>query len=187
MLRLLLPDQKKEVRREYRMRFAVLALFGLSFVLIAWGVSLSPTYVLLQSEEKVLQEELRVATDTSLHEERTALKEELNQLGKQLKLVDVPTFHISQIIQAVTNAQSRAVGLSSISFDSVRQPDGSLIGTVILSGVANTRNSLLSFAEALRQRTDVFTSVDLPFTNLVKDVEVPFTMTITLVPVAPSK
>lgn len=188
MLRLLLPKEKKSLRKEYYARFTILACFGASFVLVLWGVSLTPTFVMLQAEERVLQEELRVATDTSLNEERTTLKAELARLSKQLKLLDVPAYHVSRILQTVTSAQTRDVGLSSISFDSaVDSVDKSLKGQLTLSGVASTRSSLLMFKEALEQQSDLITSVDLPFASLVKDAEVPFTITVLLVPVPAHK
>lgn len=188
MLRLLLPKEKKSLRREYLSRVTVLACFGAAFVLVLWGVSLTPTFVMLQSEEQVLTEELRVATDAGLNEERTALKAELSHLSKQLKLLDVPAYHVSRLLQVVTSAQSREVGLSSISFDSTTDTvDKSLKGQLTLSGVANTRSSLLTFVEVLKQQSDVFTSVDLPFASLVKDVDVPFTITVMLVPIPLNK
>lgn len=188
MLRLLLPTEKKSLRKEYIARLSVLGCFGLAFVLVLWGVSLTPSFVLLASEEQVLKEELRVATDAGLNEERTQLKAELARLSKQLKLLDVPSYHVSRLLQVVTSAQTRTVGLSSIAFDTTIDPtDKSLKGQLTLSGVANTRSGLLAFKESLEQQTELFTEVDLPFASLVKDVDVPFTITVMLVPIPAHK
>ena len=184
MLRLLLPKQKKELRAEYRNRFLVVFFGSLTCVVLAWGFSLVPTYVTLQSEEKVLREDLRIATDPALNADRNMLKDELQSLSKRLVLLDVPSYQVSRLLQLITNAQTRAIAITTISFDATKNPtDASLQGVLVLSGVANTRSGLMGFADTLKQQADIFTDVDLPFSSLVKDTDIPFTITIQLTPV----
>jgi hypothetical protein len=185
MLRLLLPKEKTQLRHEYMRRFAVLFLGVVTIVCLAWGFSLVPTYVLLQAEERVLKESVRVATDPALSADRKELKAELQALSRKLKLLDVPAYQVSRILQAVTDSQTRAITIASIGFDTVQNPETkSVDGALVLSGTASSRNGLLSFVEALKSNTDVIAEADVPLSSLIKDADIPFTVTVALVPVA---
>ncbi len=184
MLRLLLPKEKIQLRREYMRRFAVLFLGVVTIVCLAWGFSLVPTYVMLQSEERVLKEAVRVATDPALSADRKELKTELQALSRRLKLLDVPAYQVSRILQAVTDSQTRAITISSIGFTTVQNIEEKKVeGALVLSGTASSRNGLLSFVEALKANTDVFAEADVPLSSLIKDADIPFTVTVSLVPV----
>lgn len=188
MLRLLLPTEKKELRAEYARRWSIVFLIACTVVVLAWGFSLVPTYVSLQAEEAVLKENLRVATDTSINKDRDQLKEELQVVGKQLRLLDVPEYQISALLQQIINTQIDAVALTAISFASeVSSVDQTVRGTIVLTGVADRRNDLITYTNALKQKTEVFSSVDLPFESLVKDADIPFTITLTLAPITSSQ
>jgi hypothetical protein len=187
MLRLLLPTAKKELHAEYGCRWGIVFLSSLTIIVLAWGFSLLPTYVSLQSEESVLTENLRVATDTTINKDRDQLKQELQVVSKQLQLLNVPEYKISALLQQITGTQTDTVALSSISFVSeLSAIDQSLRGTVVLTGVAERRSDLITYTNLLKQKTELFSSVDLPFASLVKDSDIPFTVTLTLTPVMPT-
>ncbi|MEY2641247.1 MAG: hypothetical protein RL150_640 [Candidatus Parcubacteria bacterium] len=184
MLRLLLPTEKKMLRLEYAKRMLTLASLMVAFVLAAWGVAQLPGYVLLTAEARVLHESLRVATDPVLNKDREALKEELRMVSKQLRLIDVPAYQVSQVLAHVTEAQTRAIGLSSIAFDTIsgETEEEGTTGMLVLTGVAQTRVALLQFRDALRANKELISDVDLPLASLAKDIDVPFVITITLTP-----
>lgn len=187
MLRLLLSKEKKELRAEYTLRWGMVFLGSLSIVVLAWGFSLLPTFVSLQSEETVLKENIRVATDTALNKDRDQLKQELQVVNKQLQLLNVPEYQVSALLQQITSAQTNSLALSTILFASVVSDiDQSVQGIVTLSGVADRRSDLIAYADALKKQKTLFSAVDLPFASLVKDADIPFTITITLVPVLPN-
>lgn len=183
MLRLLLPDAKKELQHEYCRRWLIVLLSVLSVVFLMWGFSLLPTVLLLQSEESVLREQLRVATDPEINKDREQVKQQLQVVSRQLQLLTIPEYHISALLQEITNAQSDSVALSTIAVSSEYSPtDKTTRGILTITGVAERRTDVIAYTNMLRQKADFFQAVDLPFASLVKDTDIPFTITITLVP-----
>lgn len=183
MLRLILPEEKKKLKREYVARLFVMSALVLSFVCAAWGVSQLPTYALLAAETRVLRESLRIATDPALNTDRDALKAELQAVSKQLTLIDVPAYQVSRVLAHVTAAQTAAIGLSSITFDTVTNEDTKeTTGMLVLTGAAATRSSLIAFRDTLAADTVLVADVALPLATLAKERDIPFVITVTLAP-----
>lgn len=185
MLKLLLKEEYKKIKRDYIFRFIIISLIGLSSVMFLFMVSLLPAYVLLRTDQKVLAEEVKIAQDEELNADRKRLKEKLNELRDTLNILDTNQYEISYFIQKITERQPRSVNISNISFDSklVEEEDRA---SIIIQGTANSRESLSSFATSLEQVSE-FESVTLPFSSFAKDSEIPFSITVSLAPLEPEK
>lgn len=178
MLRLLLKEESKKIKREYVYRFLILLFAGLSSILILFLISLLPAYFLLKIDKKVLSEEVKISQNSELNSDRKQLKEKLNALRETLNTLDTNQYQISYFIQKITEKQPRTVNISTISFDS--KGSGSINRSNInIQGNANSRESLADFAKSLED-VDGFESVVLPFSSFAKDTEIPFSITIIL-------
>jgi multidrug efflux pump subunit AcrB len=175
MLKLLLNEKKKELKKEYLFRYLTILLFGLSGILILFLISLVPIYFILKIDQKVLKEELSVAQDAELNADRSRLKEKLTSLQQTLNIVDTPSVEVSGYIQKITERQPRDISILNISFD--KNTDSQ---TIILQGNANSRGSLATFIDSL-ETIEEFSTVNLPFSSFTRDSDIPFSITISLV------
>lgn len=178
MLRLLLKEESKKIKKEYIYRFFMLLLSGLSGILVLFLISLLPAYVLLKTDKEVLTEEVKISQNSELNADRKRLKERLNNLRDTLNTLDTKQYEISSFIQQITERQPRTVNISTIAFDS--KSSGAIEkSNIIIQGTANSRESLASFSKSLEE-VEGFESVALPFSSFAKDTEIPFSITILL-------
>lgn len=175
MLKLLLNEKKKEIKKEYSLRYLTILFFGLAGIFVLFIISLIPVYFILKIDQKVLNEELSVAQDSELNSDRTRLKEKLSSLQQTLNIVDTPSIEISGYIQKITERQPRDISILKIDFDKNENSQ-----TIILQGNANSRGSLATFIDSL-ETVDEFETVNLPFSSFTRDSDIPFSITINLV------
>ncbi|MFA7193608.1 MAG: hypothetical protein WC087_01695 [Candidatus Paceibacterota bacterium] len=181
MLRLLLKEEKKEIKKEYIRRVLTIIFLGLSGVLFLFLVSLLPAFFLLSVDQKVLNQELSVAQDVELNADRQRLKEKLKNLQQTLNLIDTPNSDISYYIQKITERQPRDINILSLDF--TKNADKN---SIVVQGVANSRTSLSSFVKVL-ETVDEFEAVNLPFSSFTREVDIPFSITIYLKDTQPKK
>ena len=84
-----------------------------------------------------------------------------------------PADYISKVVERL----GPKIALNSISFlksSSYKEKKGILIS---ISGIAIDRDSLVSFGASLKE-TKLFSSVDIPVSNLTKEKDFPFSMNI---------
>lgn len=174
MLKLLLKEENKEIKKDYLRRVITIVLFGLSGVLVLFLISLIPAYFLLKVDQKVLNQELSVAQNTELNADRNRLKEKLANLQQTLNVIDTPDSDNSYFIQKITERQPRDINILSLNFE--EQQDKSVI---IVQGTANSRNSLSTFVKSLELVAE-FESINLPFSSFAREVDIPFALTIIL-------
>ncbi len=175
MLKLLLKEEKREIKIEYGIRFLTILFFGISFVLILFLISLIPSFFVLKIDKDVLVQELSVAQNSELNEDKKRLREKLQSLQSTLNIVDEPTTEISYYIQQITDRQPRNVSISSIGFSKENSKK-----VILLQGNANSRESLASFTDSLEMVSE-FESVNLPFSSFARGADIPFSITINLV------
>lgn len=174
MIKLLLKEEKKEIKKEYAFRFLIILFLGLSFVSIFLLISLIPSYFLLKVNQKVLIQELSVAQNVELNTDRQKLKDKLNELQKILDIVDTKNYNISYNIKNITDRQSRDINIQNLEFSNENSQE-----IFLIQGVANTRGSLASFIDTLETIPE-FEYVNLPFSSFARDTDIPFSIKINL-------
>lgn len=174
MLRLLLEKERKLIKSEYAFRFSSILLLSLSAVVIFWIISMTPTFVTVFFEQKLLKEQVQDVESVELLNEKNSLTEGFSDFRDKLNILDVSEYNPTDLIREVTKYQIRSISLSNITFDT--KNGKKVIG---LQGVANNRESLSEFASEL-EKSDLFVKVDLPFSNFTKDIDIPFVLTIDL-------
>lgn len=176
MLKLLLKEEKKQIKKEYLLRFFTLLFMTLSFVLVLFLVSLVPSYFILKLDQKIINEKLSVAQNSELNQERQDLKKQLSDLQKVLNIVSSPTTEISSYIQSITERQPRDISILNIAYTKEGGKPN-----IVLQGNANSRGSLAGFIDELEKVAE-FESINLPFSSFVRDVDIPFSITIYIKP-----
>lgn len=171
MIDLLPTEGKKIVAREKVWSFLIV------FLLVATGVCLLATMLALPTRLLLSRYEASLSDLGGLADEVQQRKADVE---KNLKMTRDIIEHISKatttlghstLIADLDRLAGEEVRLTNFNFDSKKK--------LVLSGVAVDRLSLSTFRDQL-SGYDAFKSVELPLSNLVKDTEVPFSMTITL-------
>jgi Tfp pilus assembly protein PilN len=167
-------EEKQIVAREYRKKLLLIYVALVMFAGIAWIASLVPSYILvsLNRDEAIAQKQSPIsdigADAVSLTEKELAIAQEklfvLTPLVSRQPISFVLTKLFSRIPHGVT--------ISSITMNrSVTK------GMVVVSGIATTREVLVSFAKALEGEA-FFKKVELPVSNFTKGKDVPFSISL---------
>ena len=173
MTNLIPPTAQTQVTREYWMRTASVGLFLLSFGCVIIIILYIPVYMLVQSQLKTFQNEFKHANsaDASFSDAEKALT-----LANTLSKLLVSSGTTTPFTQVVTQLKKYAG--SEISIKDIRfvRTDG-VITLIDLNGLAQSRLSLVAFQKKLEADTQ-FSDAKLPLSNLAKDKDIPFTITI---------
>jgi len=174
MLRLLLEEDRKIIKKEYLIRFLTIFSVLLSIVFVFWILFLLPTFINVFSEERIIEKKIGDPLSRGSSEDVEILKDKFSLLRNKVKVLDKEQYIVTDIIRQVTENQVRSISLNSIAF-AVRE-EGQFVS---LQGLANNRESLVEFSNQL-ESVDIFENVDVPFSNFTKDIDIPFSMTISL-------
>lgn len=171
MINLIPPRAKKVLLTEYRLRvLSVVMLVVSAASLVALALSV-PTSILLarQTQSFINNGDLT----REIGEERKRITEELS---KTRSLIDhlsrtVKITPYSKIISDLDSLAGSGVSIDQFAFDNRSK--------LVITGVASTRTELSFFRDRLEERKD-FRTIELPLSSLVKDADLPFSITITL-------
>lgn len=177
----LLPSlRQRQLVREYRFRFGVVAMLFFVMLILAAAVLLVPTYIFLGAIAHT--KEIRLADMKSIlsSSDEVALSSRLSTLSNDaatlISLSNKPS--VSVALRSALAVSRPGIVLSSLSYMPVA---GKAKNTLSLSGVAATRDALRNYQLALESAP--FTSAaDLPVSAYAKDTNIAFTITITLAP-----
>lgn len=178
MINLLPPEGLGKFIQEYRHRRAIIAQ-GLIFCLLVIALGLGIIfYFSLRVKARVVSDELtRRETEVSAivsPEERLAIAALENRLRLILDFPQ-PTTSLSSVVAGIQGKLNSTVVLNSLNY----QRESATKATLSLRGMAATRGALLSFIESLKTEP-LFTAIDSPVSNLIRDREVAFSIVINL-------
>ncbi len=175
MINLIPPKAKRSITIEYWLRVISVWFFTFS-VAFAVGASLMvPTYVLITLQVSAFSD-----SAASASEKLATLKDvskDLNLASQEARaLIDGLRFsQMSGYVTLFRDLETNEVTLSQISID--RTKDG--VAPVRLAGNAANRQALAAFRDHLLAVPQV-ASVDLPISNLAKDKDIPFNLTVAI-------
>jgi len=173
MLNLLSDEQKKILKKEYRLRFVTVLLFVLSFFALLSLLALIPSFTLVQIENKILKPQKEALKVLNGSNEGTLFEENIKDINNKIRLLSEKELIPSDLITEVLSYQVRSIKINTIEY---------LVGEdnkagIVLSGIANNRESLVEFGNFIEQ-SGSFYDVDIPFSSFTVGVDVPFTVNI---------
>jgi hypothetical protein len=175
MINLVPPKAKKSIQIEYWLRVLTTWLFLWSFALVCGAAALIPAYVLIETQSSVYEtsaaEVSQKIADYNLAS--TALIRSSQQARYVLDERDV--ISISSLISLIESLQDADIQLTDIAINRTDKA----ISPIKLGGVASNRQALASFRDVLLEQTSV-KDVDLPISNLARDKDIPFSITVTI-------
>jgi len=171
MFNLLPKEEKATIRREYRVRFAVVALWFSFVTFVCSSFLLLPAYFLSIQKEKAALRQAETLTKSVEAGEAVQLEKVLLNVKDKLAYVDSeqPPLRLYELIREVTKRRSEGVAFTTLTV--VDAGDGKR--RINISGKASTRGSIVAFEKALRG-SGLFERVELPVSSLAKDANSEF-------------
>lgn len=171
----LIPESELNLlHREYRIRLAIVLLFVLSVVGLVGSFGLFPSF-LHSGTEEISQlknvAELSSGVDTSIIQAEQELRLAQNWAHALQENIDLP--RLSDLARLAVSLRGDC-SLSGISVDRI----STSTVLVSLSGIAPTRDSLLSFKGRLEKAVPN-TKVDLPIDQLTQSKNIDFSIKVT--------
>lgn len=175
MINLIPSEAKKHLLREYWVRTVTVWFFLWASALFLGVVLLAPSYVLINLQVKAYAETAETAN--AKNENFEAIAKELERSSKTAVALseNFSGTALSDYLALLKSFESRAVEVTKISLS--REGEG--IAPIALTGIAADRQALAAFRNRMLEHEEI-ESVDLPISNLAKDKEIPFELTITL-------
>lgn len=168
-------EERQAVAKEYKKRLLLIYVAIVMFAGVAWIASLVPSYVLVtvRRDETLAQKASPAAVSSA---DASALVEKEIALAKEKLSVLRPIISqqpMSFVLAKLFSRISQGISLSSISVGRAGAN-----GTISISGIATTRDTLVSFSKTLEGEA-FFKKVELPVSNFTRGKDVPFTMSLT--------
>lgn len=176
MVNLLPIKNQRTVAWEHRRRVLLVMLLFIIFSVVLLGLFLLPSLMVTWSAIGGYKEQL-VATKTLVDLQRrqsglgelTDLQTRANLLKKVLSQKS-----LTSILQDIAPRVPDGISLLQIAYSAQENEI-----TVMLKGVAKTRNALISLGDALRS-SSLFSHVDVPISGLARSTDIDFEVTLVL-------
>lgn len=176
----LLPESlKSTIRSDYKQRVVVVGLLVVIFIQISFLLFLVPSWLISMYKEKdalvateAMNQSKMVSSINSISTVIADTNTKLNIISKALEYKKV-----LPILNTIINNKTSSIRLNDFSYTYLSSNSAS----VVISGVSATRDSLVAFVNAL-QKTTQFKNVDLPVSNLTKDKNINFSLTLSVSP-----
>ncbi len=175
MINLIPPNGHTALKHEYVLRIASVYGFILGGVFLASAALMVPTYVLTSAQLKTAHqsnEEMEL-TKAAFAEAADEIKR-VNAVMSVLRIEENPIVY-SEIIEEVIRSTSEGITLATFRAAQVN----TTLNTVVVQGTASNRRSLSSFKDAL-EASPLFETAQLPISDLARDTNLPFMVTLTM-------
>lgn len=174
----LLPDsEKKSLKMEYFFRLGTVVLSMISILLIVADVFIVSSCFVLKDEQNFLEEQIVTMKKTfDSTGNQQYLDSVLNSTKTNLiKLLPLESLtYPTDVISSALSGKKQGVHIQGIVF--TRNDDQTL--KLQLIGVSSNRDTLISFVNNLK-KNPLFIDTDLPVSNLAKNTNVDFNLTLT--------
>lgn len=173
MINLIPPSAQSQVKREYWIRVISVWLFLLGFACITVATLNVPVYVLLKNQLGSLENEYaKTSTANQSFKESEQAMVSANAISKLLTSANETTPFMEVINELRTLA---GAGVAIEDFNLIRTEG--VISSITITGEADSRLLLSEFQQKL-EKNPTFANAKLPLSNLAKDKDIPFTITI---------
>ena len=177
MINLIPNEEKKRKVRNFYFRFFIVLLTVLGFSIIVASAAILPSYFFSSVKKNLIDIKLETQKNEALPSLSQKTLVAVSDLENKLKLIEdtrQTKYVISErIINEIISKKMRDVKITEIIYDSA-----SIKGeTVIISGIASSRERLLLFRQALENAT-VFSEVNLPISNFIQGSNIKFSLSL---------
>jgi len=146
---------------------------------ISGSVFLMPSYILSSYREAEIKSQIDSVEASLDSAKQPELNQKLVSFNTKIASVSVPadSVELYDVIQKILAIKPAGISVQSILVLNKIVGEGAV--TIQVSGVADTRDSLVDFHDTLKADT-YYSSVKLPIENLALEMDAPFTLSITI-------
>lgn len=175
MPNLLPEDEKKKLFNDYRAKIISASLAALFLIIIIALILLAPSYYLSLSKLEDEKNNLATLEESLSYRESRNTEEELKKTEDMIAAISTYLSKASseRDFGASLSAAPNGVAILSLSWRAVSEQESE----ITISGLAENRESLLAFSKNL-ENVKGFLKVDLPISNLAKETQAPFVITV---------
>ncbi len=178
MLKLLLREDRRAIKKEFLFRFLNIFLWFSIIGVLVTCILLFTSYVFIEYQKRVVDEQLIIAQNSGAPTIMEQLRVSEEELKKHYQTFKSESPEYSKFLLEILNGANDRIFLEWISFKIVAgDRTQSSIVEIELRGQAETRKDLVEYVEELRL-VEIFEFVNLPLSNLTRDTEVPFVISI---------
>jgi hypothetical protein len=175
MINLIPQYAKKKITIEYWVRVVSIWCIIWSIALIISTSFLLPTYVLIKTQTGAyMTSSIEASEKVSDYQKVTSSLTQANERA-QIILREIQQPHLSDYVNMIKNVETKDVSVTDISVKRVVEG----VSPINVMGLADSRQALASFRERILQIPSV-ESVDLPISNLAKDKDIQYNITVTI-------
>lgn len=174
MFTLIPLEQKKKLIIEYRLRLLIMGLFFIILMFFFSTTLLLPSYLKMKSSFLDLIQKQSDVTRLVTEKNKGDLSRVIDDLRKNLSVADVSVQEPTVLFEVITTERGDGIKLKDFSYSAKELPGQFIIR---IKGVATDRKSLTLYQKNLLKHVE-FTKVDLPISNLAKDIDINFDMII---------
>ncbi len=177
MMNLLSYEEKTAIRHEHTWRFFEVCCFVIVVLLVLAVVMLLPSFIYLRAAHESAQNALQNAqAERALLERDTATIALVKSVKGELELLapaDPPLPEVAPLVEALLAKRTPGTTIEAITFTRSTVAPAGPRATLDISGTAKDRPSLLGLIGSLESEP-LFSRVDSPITNLVKDKDIQY-------------
>lgn len=143
-------------------------------------VFLIPSYVSLDLKENIALEQIGLVKKSIQNKDNINAEKELNIIVAKIEILKRTKNEIvlKDIIYEIIKEKPQGIYISDFLYNKIQKKEG-IEKMVTIQGVSNTRDELLKFKNLL-SNIKYFGEVNLPLSNFVKDIDIPFSIDIIL-------
>ena len=162
---------------DYRIRRLFVILLVILFLQISFLIFLSPSWVNSFFREKEIVYQLDEIDKSSSYQDANTTSLIIESTNVKLKIIntDLEYPKVVPLIRSILSNKIYGISINGLSYKSSEATKA----TIIVSGVSKSRESLIAYVNALK-KSDIFSVVDLPISNLAKDKDVDFSINLTV-------
>lgn len=177
MFNLLPENLRKKIVKEYKARLVVICILFIVLIQVSFLIFLFPSWLVSHYKEQnysLQSDELNKTLSTLDISSTTSFIKSFNtKIGIINDSLEYPKY--VPLIDEILSKKTNSIRLSGIHYS----VNSSTSGSITLEGIGDTRESLVAFSESLKT-VEHFKKVDLPISNLAKDKNIGFTISISV-------
>ncbi len=177
MINLIPTEEKKKMVKDFYLRFTVVCLVTLGFVMFIASIALLPSYFFVSTKESAIKSKIENQKNIPLSTPDIETSTAVLNINKRLQIMESAQkgkFSITQkVINEILIEKLPEIKISKIIYE------GNTVDSrkIQISGSAPSREKLLLFRLALEDNP-AFKKVDLPISNFVKGSDISFFITL---------